>query len=394
MVRPVEVIRRDMDGLKQATLILAEEFTHLYSNYLGSLGTTLQRQVVMAAYHLCTQVYPESFLTLSVSQRESLQRQIRQMGAKGKNWLGNLLDPKTDLNLLDSLDPELQVEPFPPPGLEAGGDAPEPPPKVSPVTREAGELAEGQESSVSPISFERPTEPGLGQEVDLNSLSELPMGQREEAILAIPSLLKQMVMAALAEERPENLGDRLFSGDDLTPLHLAKHHIYLEQQIRDLLQRISRQANQRLHSAKILPNLPDAILNAASDAEIGPGRGRSVPNILNVMVAIASDPTRNPNHSADPSLMAESPDGGREDEDEDEDEDDSESTMTHLAAINLRLSDLEFNDVQSSLGRSKLRTTLGTLRKLGKQYQKLERELAISSAEQAWRAVWHEDPPS
>jgi hypothetical protein len=68
--------------------------------------------------------------------------------------------------------------------------------------------------------------------------------------------------------------------------------------------------------------------------------------------------------------------------------------MTHLAAINLRLSDLEFNNVESSLGRSKLRTALGTLRKLGKQYQKLQRELAISSAEQAWRAIWYEEPPS
>jgi hypothetical protein len=223
------------------------------------------------------------------------------------------------------------------------------------------------------------------------------MGQEEEALLAIPSLLKQMVMAALAEERLDDLGDRLFSGDDLTPLRLAKHHIYLEQQIRDLLQRISRQANQRLHSAKILPNLPDAVLNAASDAEIGPGRGRPVPNVLNVMVAIAPDLSRSSKHPLDSSLMEESSAGDREedeDEDEDEDEEGSESTMTHLAAINLRLSDLEFNNVESSLGRSKLRTALGTLRKLGKQYQKLQRELAISSAEQAWRAIWYEEPPS
>jgi hypothetical protein len=79
MVRPVEIIRRDIEGLKQATLTLAEEFNQLYSGYLASLGTALQRQVVMAAYHLCTQVYPESFLALSVGQRESLQRQMRQL---------------------------------------------------------------------------------------------------------------------------------------------------------------------------------------------------------------------------------------------------------------------------------------------------------------------------
>ena len=383
MVRPVEVIRRDMDGLKRATTSLAEEFNHLYGTYLASLGTTLQRQLIMAAYHLCTQVYPDSFLALSVSQREALQRQIRQLGAKGKDWLGDLLDPKTDLDRLEPSEPEPQGAAIEPPELEAEDS--ESFPEVFQEAREAGARSEPQESST-----DRP--------------SESPMGQEEEALLAIPSLLKQMVMAALAEERLDDLGDRLFSGDDLTPLRLAKHHIYLEQQIRDLLQRISRQANQRLHSAKILPNLPDAVLNAASDAEIGPGRGRSVPNVLNVMVAIAPDLSRSSKHPLDSSLMEESSAGDREeDEDEDEDEEDqeeqedeegSESTMTHLAAINLRLSDLEFNNVESSLGRSKLRTALGTLRKLGKQYQKLQRELAISSAEQAWRAIWYEEPPS
>jgi hypothetical protein len=110
-------------------------------------------------------------------------------------------------------------------------------------------------------------------------------------------------------------------------------------------------------------------------------------------VAIAPDLSRSSKHPLDSSLMEESSAGDRE-EDEDEDEEGSESTMTHLAAINLRLSDLEFNNVESSLGRSKLRTALGTLRKLGKQYQKLQRELAISSAEQAWRAIWYEEPPS
>jgi hypothetical protein len=367
-----------MDGLKRATTSLAEEFNHLYGTYLASLGTTLQRQLIMAAYHLCTQVYPDSFLALSVSQREALQRQIRQLGAKGKDWLGDLLDPKTDLDRLEPSEPEPQGAAIEPPELEAEDS--ESFPEVFQEAREAGARSEPQESST-----DRP--------------SESPMGQEEEALLAIPSLLKQMVMAALAEERLDDLGDRLFSGDDLTPLRLAKHHIYLEQQIRDLLQRISRQANQRLHSAKILPNLPDAVLNAASDAEIGPGRGRPVPNVLNVMVAIAPDLSRSSKHPLDSSLMEESSAGDRE-EDEDEDEEDqedeegSESTMTHLAAINLRLSDLEFNNVESSLGRSKLRTALGTLRKLGKQYQKLQRELAISSAEQAWRAIWYEEPPS
>ena len=389
MVRPVEVIRREIDDLKQVTVALADEFNRLYGDYLDSLGATLQRQVVMATYHLCTQVYPESFLALSVSQRESLQRQIRDLGAKGNDWLHDLLDPNIDVNLLGVLESEPQAAPSMPPSLDGAGEPEVPMPEVSQDTPLSGDPADG--SLPSPMDDGAEGTPGSEPESGVPSVR-----QSEAEILAIPSLLKQMVMAALVDDRPEDLGDRLFSGDDLTPLRLAKHHIYLEQQIRDLLQRISRQANQRLHSAKVLPNLPDAVLKAASDAEIGPGRGRSVPNILNVMVAISPDLIRNPNQPLDPSLVVENRDREDEEEeleteDEGDEEESPESTMTHLAAINLRLSDLEFNDVKSSLGRSKLRTALGKLRKLGKQYQKVQRELAISSAEQAWRAVWYDD---
>lgn len=392
MVRPVEVIRREIDDLKQVTVALADEFNRLYGDYLDSLGATLQRQVVMATYHLCTQVYPESFLALSVSQRESLQRQIRDLGAKGNSWLHDLLDPNIDLDRFGVLESEPQADPSTLPSLDGAGSPEGPMPEVS---QGDNTLIGDQDDESVPSPRDDETEATPGSDSDPGVALVTPSVRQTEAeILAIPSLLKQMVMAALVDDRSEDLGDRLFSGDDLTPLRLAKHHIYLEQQIRDLLQRISRQANQRLHTAKVLPNLPDAVLNAASDAEIGPGRGRSVPNILNVMVAISPDLARNLNQPLDPSLVADNRD--REEEElegeEDEDEEESpESTMTHLAAINLRLSDLEFNDVKSSLGRSKLRTALGKLRKLGKQYQKVQRELAISSAEQAWRAVWYDD---
>ena len=87
-------------------------------------------------------------------------------------------------------------------------------------------------------------------------------------------------------------------------------------------------------------------------------------------------------------------DAGEDDDfgSESQDEEDAiQGMMTHLAAINLRLSDLEFADVQSSMWRSKLRTALGKLRKLGKQYQRTQRELAIAEAEQAWRTIWYDD---
>jgi hypothetical protein len=105
MVRPVEIIRKEMDSLNQATHLLAEEFNRLYTSYLDSLGGVLRRQVVMATYHLCTQVYPDRFLALTLAQRQALQRDMRQLGEKANNWLQGLMDPSIDLDMLEAINP-------------------------------------------------------------------------------------------------------------------------------------------------------------------------------------------------------------------------------------------------------------------------------------------------
>ncbi|NJL46047.1 MAG: hypothetical protein HC922_10755 [Leptolyngbyaceae cyanobacterium SM2_3_12] len=233
-----------------------------------------------------------------------------------------------------------------------------------------------------------------------------------------------MLMAAMAGDEAEQMGSRLFTGDHLTPTILAKQHLMLEQKIRDLLQRVSKQSNQILKAAQVIPDLPEAVLDAASEAETGIAKGRSTPNLLNVLVAMPPElaiefedgdemeaedleaeedsPLGNfrlgRNNRQDPDDGNDNTVDDENDEDDDvddidgnADEDPREGMMTHLAAINLRLSDIEFADVQASLWRSKLRTAMGRLRKLGKQYHQAQRELAIAEAEQAWRAVWYDD---
>ncbi|PSR12689.1 hypothetical protein C8255_26265, partial [filamentous cyanobacterium CCP3] len=197
------------------------------------------------------------------------------------------------------------------------------------------------------------------------------------------ALMQSVIMAAMANEVEETFSDRPFTGDPLTPALVAKHHLILEQMIRAVLDRVSKKANNLLRQAKVIPDLPESVLDVASDADGAGPRGR-VPNVLNVLVAMAGD------------VASELERSGSEAEAEiteisEEDEEELEGTMTHLAAIHLRLGDIEFGDVQSALWRSKLRTAVGRLRKLGKQYQQAERELAIAQAEQAWRAVWYDD---
>lgn len=116
-----------------------------------------------------------------------------------------------------------------------------------------------------------------------------------------------------------------------------------------------------------------------------------MPNVLSVLIAMASDMDVDEPLDSDDLDPEHDPSSTEEVDDSEDDDDPREGLMTHLAAVNLRLADLEFGDVQASMWRSKLRAALGQLRKLGKQYQKAQREMAIAEAEQAWRAVWYDD---
>ncbi len=109
MVRSVEVIRKELKALDETTATLAAEFDQLYQSYLEVLGKAVRQQVVIATYHLCTQVYPDAFLALSVSQREQLQQNIRRLGNKGETWLQQLTDePETEPQNFDDLSAEQQ----------------------------------------------------------------------------------------------------------------------------------------------------------------------------------------------------------------------------------------------------------------------------------------------
>lgn len=378
MARSVDTIQRDIERLTEATLSLSAEFRRLYGGYLDSLGLAVRHQVVMATYHLCTQVYPERFLALSVAQRERLQRQVRHLGQEGQARLVALLDNAASPIVPEAADlaPRLPEGPHARhflPGQADGGD-----------THAAAAFPQAEADSTANSSPAANPPANLAEEADA-----------EDSQMPLPSLLRSMVLAALAEEMGETPGQPLFASETMTPTQLAKQHIFLEQTIRATLQALSKQVNQRLLEAQVLPNLPEAILDAASEAEMGPMRGRAVPNVLSVLVAMADhlDDDDLDDLDDDRPLSESAPDTLDDEDDDDQDNDTREGGMTHLAAVHLRLADLEFGHVQSSLWRGKLRTALGHLRKLGKQYQKMQRELATAEAEQAWRAIWYDDTP-
>jgi hypothetical protein len=395
MVRPVESIRKDLNGLEGATATLAEEFSQIYATYLTVLGQAVRRQVVMATYHLCTQVYPEEFLALPVSDRGRLQQSMQTLGNKAQGWLQQLMEPDTspvepnlDRDDLNRLETALVALTQPSagsalPSAEEASEQEEQTETDQAVSEAIEEPVEASvEDSLSQDSDGNPT-PESTEAAPPSSENELSSGG-ETSALDPKQLIKSVLMAAISSDIEDIFRDRPFTGDPLTPTLVAKHHLILEQRIRDVLQRVSRKANRLLRKAQVIPDLPESILEAASDADMAVPKGRAVPNVLNVLVAMAGDVAAE--FDRQQTERDEEADDGSDDEEEA-----LEGTMTHLAAVQLRLADLELGDVQTALWRSKLRTAVGRLRKLGKQYQRAERELAIAQAEQAWRAVWYDD---
>ncbi|MDZ8185670.1 MAG: hypothetical protein RMX96_12545 [Nostoc sp. ChiSLP02] len=109
MARAIERIERDIAALKEAIGAIALELQTAYASYLATLGLAIQKQLILATYHLCTQGYPENFLGLSLNQRQQLQQGIRKLGQLTAEQLITYI--KNDKNEADKPDkPDEQDE--------------------------------------------------------------------------------------------------------------------------------------------------------------------------------------------------------------------------------------------------------------------------------------------
>ncbi|MDY6784235.1 MAG: hypothetical protein SW833_17085 [Cyanobacteriota bacterium] len=87
MTRSTQQIEGDLAELSEEVAALAEKLYGSYARYLKVLGQSIQKQLILASYQLCTQTYPEAFLALSLNQRQTLQQKIRQLGKQGQERL-------------------------------------------------------------------------------------------------------------------------------------------------------------------------------------------------------------------------------------------------------------------------------------------------------------------
>jgi len=161
------------------------------------------------------------------------------------------------------------------------------------------------------------------------------------------------------EQQPKTL-------DPSNPIELAQWQQDLEEAIQETLKKVSQAANILIQKTGVLPKqLPEPILAAATAAAASSESSNNMipspPNLLNLVIEISDE------------------------------EDSEDSSFTQIMAIHLRLGEIEFADATLLSERKGIRNILMQLNKVGREYQKRQRELKIAEAEAAWRASWFED---
>ncbi|MEM6519317.1 MAG: hypothetical protein AAF892_05995 [Cyanobacteria bacterium P01_D01_bin.71] len=397
MARSLDQISTDLGKLETATEAIDKNLQSIYQEYLTVLGHAVRRQLVLAAYHLCTQAYPEEFLALTLTQREKLQASLRQIASQGQSQIEQLGQVTNLSNLANRLE-EIVTAKYGAIALEAD-DLPEPesatstsmPPAILPDAETSDQLDAETTTSSDSITSEA-TVPEAAAETKMAEPPFVTPPPADEAAAPEESAEEPDLETRMAQASEEAVGMlkrlnaslSLFSilgTEPLTPVNLAKRHVLLERHLRAILRTLSALANHGLKQADILPDLPEIVIAAATEAADSGESGVNKPNLLNVMVELSDRPEDD----------FEDDDTKNDEEDDFEEAEDADREMTHLVAINLRLADIEFADHQAALWRARLQEALQKLKRLGSRYQKLQQEKARAEAEHAWRAIWFED---
>ncbi|NEO40429.1 MAG: hypothetical protein F6J90_30450 [Moorea sp. SIOASIH] len=223
-------IDQELAALEEAITHLAKEFQTTYSNYLTFLGQCVGQQLIMAAYRICTQGYPESFLNLSVNSRQQLQQSLRKLAQETQQQLPSLLKQWQESRsaTTDDLDQDLDQD--------------------------------------SDQDFDQ----------DSDQDSEMPSSTEDSRFL---NALREPSPAAELTSNPRNSIEKLEEW--------LKH---LESGITKTIQDVSVETNRILHKSSIIPDkFPQEILEAAAKVEASAVETAESPNIIKIMMETKGD---------------------------------------------------------------------------------------------------------
>lgn len=79
MAKSLQKIRKEIEKLEEQSKAFFTELNKIYKDYLETLHLSTKKQLILAVYQICTQMYPEAFLKLPYGKREKLQSKIREL---------------------------------------------------------------------------------------------------------------------------------------------------------------------------------------------------------------------------------------------------------------------------------------------------------------------------
>jgi hypothetical protein len=346
MARAIERIERDIEALEEKISAIAFELEAASTSYLTTLGQAVRQQLILAGYHLCTQGYPESFLRLSLNQRQKLQKALRQLSAETSKQLIDYTKPES--SIIDDEETESENDHEPEESLD----------ELSLSEKIILNLSSNNSLAFAEIAADGDESDFETEETELDADDE-KLESNSETKQQIPPLPKIALLPKIIPIKPL----RFSRISPSNPTEVSKWYQSIELATRYNLKKTSHEANLLLQKSHILPQkLPPMILEAATaaaenSAEMVP----APPNLLNLVIEVGNKQQR------------------------------GESELTKIMAINLRLGEIEFADSTLASQRRQISDILMQLQKLRRDYIKKQRDRAIAEAEGAWRASWYED---
>ncbi|MBE9069899.1 hypothetical protein IQ260_24980 [Leptolyngbya cf. ectocarpi LEGE 11479] len=408
MVNASGHIEQQLSKLQTQTADIATELETLVDSYLQVLSQASKRQLVLAAYHVCTQIYPEKFLGLSLSQRNRLQQHLRDLGNRIQPQLHEKWETAKRLSLQPAEEDGLAVirQLF----LEAA------------ALRDQPDLANAspQQGPLDPDADNSSSDDGKGQD---SAQEDVSSEHSQEKFLAE---IHTLIGSEPLDVKPT--GDEPADNGPMLPAQLMRRQILIEKAIRDVLKAVSEKANNILQKADVMPELPTALLNAASESERLGHTPMKTPNLVRLSIKILPDPEKDSFEKSDDFT-------GQDDTDSDQWPDETElsaaiiaredisagssakkidgsdsddqsappkgdvtmprllqlESLPNFVVIHLRLSEIEFAETNVAIWRNRIRKKMSHLKRVGHAYKDAERQLAIAQAEDAWRASWTND---
>lgn len=344
MARSIRQIQQELDTIRETVAEAAQELEILYNRYIDYLSESAQKQLILAGYQLCTQIYPEAFVAMSLNQRQQLQQTLRHLSKELKPLLNKkptaeeLTQEQADLHLIAEMLKNLPL------GRSEN--------KADNIEKEAEKFPN---SSIS-------TDQVIQKDESESSATIMIEDDDELIVEELPEFNFEKLQNLANQELDQS---KITEIDLANPNHLVLWHKRIETIIKKALDDVSRKANKRLQEFSIIPNrLPSKVIELAiqaGEANAGNSKLRKMPNIL--------------------SLVVETDKGQKN----------KLSTSTQISLLRLRLSEIEFADPLLSSQRNEIRMLLKKVKRLGNLYQEKQQEYKIAEADAAWRSSWYED---